>query len=63
MFSEKQPAVPFADCFPILYFQQKQKAKIIFYFAAWFKTEFGTFSSFAFKLLYLFKQIRAVNRE
>ena len=46
-FSEKQPVVIFADSSLILHFQQKQKAEIIFYFATWFKMEFGTFSSFS----------------
>ena len=45
-FSEKQPAVIFAESSLILHFQQKQKAEIAFYFATWFNMEFGTFSSF-----------------
>lgn len=32
-FSEKQPALIFADSSLILHFEQKQKAEIIFYFA------------------------------
>lgn len=32
-FSEKQPALIFADSSLILHFEQKQKAEIVFYFA------------------------------